>query len=312
MTDPTNDPQSPKPSDPAAPLQSGSSAMSPMRKIIDDAIKDVSKNAPSKASTEIATLLPIDAGMRELIEDVRRLLEYALSEARKSDNGPIDTAIVQPIVDIAYPNDETTPTKVEKTAWIAFLKSCDLLSARTSPVTARTLRDTQADEPNKLWQSIYNPRPPFKITRMLWLVTLFFVALAITNDFYFARWGEALKGQVDGGELRAQILGVLAPFIYGGLGACAYLLRSAHSLIAARTFNSSYKPEYLNRILLGVVSGGTATMFATNVVDADGQVLRLSQAAIGFLAGYSTDFLFKTIERLLEALFPRTNPPAKS
>ncbi len=305
MTDPTNDPQSGKPSDPAASLQDEFPSTSPLPTVVDD---------PTDGDffAEDATSLQIDTGMRDLVEDVRRLLEYALSEAPKSDKGPIDDTIVQPIVDIAYPNDETAPTKVEKTAWIAFLKACDLLTARTSPVTANTLRDTQPDNPANILQRLLGSRPPYKITRMLWYTTLVFIALAITNDFYVIRWGQALTGQVDGGELRAQILSVLAPFIYGGLGACAYLLRSAHSLIAARTFNSSYKPEYLNRILLGIVSGGTATLFATNVVDADGQVLKLSQVAIGFLAGYSTDFLFKTIERLLEALFPRTNPPAKN
>lgn len=263
-------------------------------------------------STADAAPIPIDKGMRELIEDARNLLEFALSDAHKIDDKPIDTAIIKSIVDVAYPSGETAPTRVEKATWVEFLKASDLLAAHTSPITARTLRDTQPDNPVGIREHLFGSRPPYQITRMLWYVTLVFVALAITNDFYVTRWGEALTGQVAGGELRAQILGVLAPFIYGGLGACAYLLRSAHSLIATRTFNASYKPEYLNRILLGVVSGGTATMFATNVVDADGQVLKLSQAAIGFLAGYSTDFLFKTIERLLEALFPRTNPPPKS
>lgn len=266
---------------------------------------------PANSATD-TTPLPIDKGMRELVEDARNLLEYALSDAQKADKEPIDTAIVKSIVDVAYPSGETAPTKIEKATWIGFLKACDLLAARTSPVTAHTLRDTQPDNPTGIREHLFGSRPPYQITRMLWYITLAFIALAITNDFYVTRWGQAFQGQVDGGELRAQILGVLAPFIYGGLGACAYLLRSAHSLIATRTFNSSYKPEYLNRILLGVVSGGTATMFATNVVDADGQVLKLSQAAVGFLAGYSTDFLFKTIERLLEALFPRTNPPPKS
>jgi hypothetical protein len=36
-----------------------------------------------------------------------------------------------------------------------------------------------------------------------------------------------------------------------------------------------------------------------------GTTIQLSAAALGFLAGYNTDFLFSTIERVMAALLPK-------
>jgi hypothetical protein len=52
------------------------------------------------------------------------------------------------------------------------------------------------------------------------------------------------------------------------------------------------------------VSGGTISLFIQEIAWDDG-VIRLSAAAPGFLAGYNNDFLFKTIERIAEAILPR-------
>jgi hypothetical protein len=91
----------------------------------------------------------------------------------------------------------------------------------------------------------------------------------------------------------------------GGLGACVYLLRSAHIFIYQRCFNVRRKPEYFNRILLGAVAGGAILLFVDQVTNDEGQVVKLSSAALGFLAGYNTDFLFSTIERVMAALLPK-------
>ena len=37
----------------------------------------------------------------------------------------------------------------------------------------------------------------------------------------------------------------------------------------------------------------------------EGQVIQLSSAALGFLAGYNTDFLFTAIERVSAAILPK-------
>jgi len=96
---------------------------------------------------------------------------------------------------------------------------------------------------------------------------------------------------------------ILIPYAYGGLGACAFLLRTAHNHIAERSFDVRRKPEYLNRILLGMVSGGAIVLLVST--DSDDDTVRISAAALGFIAGYSNDFLFNAIERVVAAVLPR-------
>jgi hypothetical protein len=98
---------------------------------------------------------------------------------------------------------------------------------------------------------------------------------------------------------------LLTPWLYGALGSCVYLLRSAHTYIYLRTFDVRRKPEYTNRMLLGAMSGGAIILFVNQIVGEEGTVIQLSSAALGFLAGYSTDFLFSTIERIITALLPK-------
>jgi hypothetical protein len=87
--------------------------------------------------------------------------------------------------------------------------------------------------------------------------------------------------------------------------ACVYLLRSAHIHIHQRSFDVRRKPEYLNRILLGTMAGGAIMLFVNEVMNDNDEIIHLSAAALGFLAGYNTDFLFNSIERVAAALLPK-------
>ena len=60
------------------------------------------------------------------------------------------------------------------------------------------------------------------------------------------------------------------------------------------------------------ISGGAIILFVNYLVADDGTVLHLSSAALGFVAGYSTDFLFNTIERVVAAIFPKTDSDPKA
>lgn len=54
-----------------------------------------------------------------------------------------------------------------------------------------------------------------------------------------------------------------------------------------------------------MVAGGAIVLLVDNVTDGSTEVTRLSTAVLGFLAGYSTEFLFQAIERVIAALLPR-------
>ena len=100
----------------------------------------------------------------------------------------------------------------------------------------------------------------------------------------------------------------LVPWAYGALGACAFLLRSAHYFIHQRSFDTRRTPEYFNRILLGAISGGGIILFTEYLTSADdGSVAHLGAAALGFVAGYSGDLLFNMVERVVTAIFPKVS-----
>lgn len=302
--------ESPRPKQEDADAATDDTAEKPNDPIDDPAKKPESPNDEAD--------LAIDADMFALIDDARKLLEYALSGLTVDPEKLVQGNVIDLLVKVAYAYKKEAagqpPQRIRKSDWVGFLKAYDSLCAQTKPVTARTLRDTETEDAPKGLTGVLKPKPPFFITRILWGTSIVFMVLAATTDYLTTLHNADAQSLSESGDNLRQLLEVLEPFVYGGLGACAYLLRSAHALIAARAFDASYIPEYLNRIMLGVISGGAATLFAGAISDADEtqRVVALSQAAVGFLAGYSTDFLFKTIERLLEALFPRTNPPAKN
>jgi hypothetical protein len=57
-------------------------------------------------------------------------------------------------------------------------------------------------------------------------------------------------------------------------------------------------------MLLGVIAGGAIQLLITQVADESG-VIRLSAAALAFVAGYNSDLLFSTVERISAALLPK-------
>jgi fluoride ion exporter CrcB/FEX len=103
----------------------------------------------------------------------------------------------------------------------------------------------------------------------------------------------------------------VTPFAYGALGATAALLRTLHTYIYDRSFDRRRKPEYFNRLLLGTIAGGVVAMFVAADQNLESLAAKVSAGALGFLAGYSTDSLFSTIERILSALLPKVTVEAE-
>jgi len=226
--------------------------------------------------------------------------QYAISEATPRLLGLGQVDIIKPIADIAYP---TTETHVTPDQGVAFLSAYERLCTQTSPGTASSLRNTNIDTLKGVVSEMTSPsNAAWQVTRSLLIATFVFLSIVIATDIVTALYGPPREYPDDYGQFLSMFLGLREPFVYGGQGACAYLLRRAHA---------NFRAEYLTRILVGVVSGGAVTLFVVYVVDADGVVPRLSQAAIGFLAGCSTERLFRTVDRILDALFARANPAPK-
>jgi hypothetical protein len=242
------------------------------------------------------------------VADALFLLDYAVANGVKTADGNLLPENI--IVAIKTAAEKLGAAGTDKAGlaaaeWAAFETAYYDLSIALAPVTAETLRNTQTKPfiERTGWERIAGDCPAIRFTRALWALTFVFAAFVLGSAWYMNVM--AVIGDTDTWLKSRTFFEVLTPWMYGGLGACVYLLRSAHIFIHRRCFDVHRKPEYYNRILLGAVAGGAILLFVSEVTDDDGQVIKLSSAALGFLAGYNTDFLFNAIERVSAALLPK-------
>jgi hypothetical protein len=253
------------------------------------------------------------------LDDALALSDYAVSAGLQTPAGdPLSFADIGLIQGTAArlgkfdpPPSQTQSPKPSLTAseWIVFEQAYYRLAVATSPVTAETLAATKGTMPgarSNLRDLIFGYSPALRFTRAFAFFTIALAAFVLVAECLVYVWG--LEGDANIYVWQKNILESVLPWAYGALGSCAYLLRSAHYFIYQRSFDLRRKPEYFNRVLLGAISGGAIILFVNYLVDdGGGTVLHLSSAALGFVAGYSTDFLFNTIERVVAAIFPKTD-----
>lgn len=259
-----------------------------------------------------------------IINDALLLLDYAIESGFKSEDGrAVPDDVIAPIQAVGgkfkSASHADDGSGISAGDWLNFELAYYRLTGLMSPVTAETLRNTEGTSRFALWDPSRHPTwktrahkiflilfgfsPAQRFTRGLWLVAIFFAAFVVLSEWYLL-----LSAQVADQQkvlFWRSLVELLVPWAYGGLGSCVYLLKSAHVYIHQRTFDLRRKPEYFNRILLGTVSGGAIILFVNQITTDGGDTVRLSSAALGFLAGYSTEFLFSTIERVIAAILPK-------
>jgi hypothetical protein len=253
------------------------------------------------------------SSFKKEVRDAKILLEFAVAEGYATQEGKIvNDSLIE-----AIKNAENTILKEElpePSERASFEKAYRDLTQLLSPVTVGTLKATSAEYGRKKFPfSHFKQQSEATIwSRKLTLWTLIFVSLAIAHDYINVIQGQFLppSDESSGGFQTILyysniLLGIFVPFLYGGIGACVYLLRNCHQYSYKRQFDLSRIPEYYNRILLGLVSGGAITLFISSLKTDEGELIQLSAAALGFLAGYNTDLLFSTIERIVQAILPK-------
>ncbi len=138
-----------------------------------------------------------------------------------------------------------------------FEKAYRALAQKLSPVTIETLRATDDNCGRRVWLLGLKPLSEGRLwSRKLWLATVLFLVFiiigesieGIVNQPNFAvddESGRSLLGMsLATWQLLAGVVGQLVPFAYGGLGACASLLRSVHTFVYERTFDRNRRPVY--------------------------------------------------------------------
>jgi hypothetical protein len=258
--------------------------------------------------------VPVTAAVLDEVADAIKLLDHAVSSgfANATTKETLPETVVASIKQIGAlvritewrakdkPADEGGSSRTIKASeWADFESAYYKLARFMSPVTARTLADTE--NAGRGWSD----SPAQRFTRLLWLVAICYATFIVLGEWAQMRYGPVQEGDVDIPNTLLQFFQILIPYAYGGLGACASLLRAGHAYIYERSFDVRRKPEYWNRVVLGTISGGAIILFVNYVSGDNGTEIKLSGAALGFIGGYSTDFLFNTIERVVAAILPK-------
>lgn len=193
------------------------------------------------------------------------------------------------------------------------------LQAELAPVTAVSLAATDCREV----KDCMNTQAGWHARRM-WMLAFLMVALIATSTLlqYFYEFYPQFDPQGWGAwsteNYPAFIVITLlykfgsygTPFLYGALGACIHILRVTERHLRMRTFDPRRVPQHRNRVVLGTLSGGIIVLFLTLGESSAAQV-KLTAAAAGFLAGYSVDFFFAILDRILSVFVPPENNRGK-
>ena len=242
------------------------------------------------------------ARVTTLLEDVVLLAEYGLEKGEELPE-PIDIPFIFRLQDYKEHLEKDEPQDLPEKALTKLADYYEILTLKFAPVTADTLRATK------------NIRKGFVSTaggkHLLWLwsstASLVVFILFINYSRVFLDFFQADPGEEVGFAPHSMaFLGTyLIPFTYGALGSCAYLLRITEKHLRARTYDPTRTPEHWNRFALGTLSGGIIVLFIRQIPGVEGGTIELAPAALGFLAGYSIDFLFATLDRVINAILPK-------
>lgn len=261
--------------------------------------------------------------VRQQVEDALELARFVIETGvTDADGQPLpfadittiqNTAATLKVIDI---DGGAPPPSLNKDDWAAFEQAYYRLAIATSPITAETLRNTRyvagaagAAAARELFSldglraRLLGYSPAQRFTRTLWGLTILIAIFALVTEWQLNVLGMEKNAELV--QVKKELWTALQPWAYGALGACAYLLRSGHYYIYARSFDLRRTPEYYNRILLGALSGGAIILFVNYLVSQEDSLSHIGTTAFGFIAGYSTDFLFNTIERIVTAIFPK-------
>lgn len=233
----------------------------------------------------------------ELVDDVFLLARYGMQTGQLPQD-------VDPAAIYAARDRIAEGQKLDEAALKQIASYYRALEGSFDSITARTLRATDSGE-----AGVSPARRHLR--RLWWKAFLSLLLVLLSNIVQYLHevnlpapgdepegWGWAL-------EILSQITDYLEPFLYGLLGAVVYILRITEQRLRARDYDPAREPEHINRLVLGTLSGGAIILFIEQVPTGDDTTLQIGTAALGFLAGYSVDFLFETLDRMIQAILPK-------
>ncbi|HHM04689.1 MAG TPA: hypothetical protein ENJ19_02970 [Gammaproteobacteria bacterium] len=181
-----------------------------------------------------------------------------------------------------------------------------LLKIELDPVTPTSLRATACPSMSKPMRT-----PAGRRVRTMWYWSFFSLAVILAINLYqygfefnSATWAAQYPDWFTTFSMLYWVALAILPFAYGALGASVRLLRIMETRLRDRSFDPRRIPEHRTRWVLGTLSGGVLVLFVNSGGIGDTQV-KLEQAALGFLGGYSIDLLFSILDNLVQVLSPK-------
>ncbi|OQW93251.1 MAG: hypothetical protein BWK79_12130 [Beggiatoa sp. IS2] len=103
-----------------------------------------------------------------------------------------------------------------------------------------------------------------------------------------------------------KILNVFDAFTLGAIGAIVFLYKNLTTFYVDRTLDPDKLATDWLRIFMGALSGGLMAMLFSEQAGISSSVdqLGLGAGAAGFLAGYSVEYFYRTLDRIIDALVP--------
>lgn len=236
----------------------------------------------------------------QLVEDVRQLVVHA------TQTGQLPEAVnIESVYSACRDVEENKALPAERFAQLVHYYQ--VLERHFPTITARSLAATEPAKPGRIWTS---PAGRYLLKLWAWTGCIVLAILVVNLSQYINQVTQPPPGEVLSGGARAldllyQALKYFEPFLYGALGAFVYILRVTEERLHTREFDPARAPEHVNRLVLGTLAGGSIILFIAQIPAGDGAVIEIGAAALGFLAGYSVDFLFQTLDRVIQAILPK-------
>ena len=178
------------------------------------------------------------------------------------------------------------------------------LTTRCKPASPCTLENTIPT--SKLFIGF---GPKFiRFIRDIWLISLLFlIGYIIFGSLFVSESNkiisEGIKVVSESSKSNYNLLLQLLLFFSSGVGACLYALTASKRYIVARTFDNKYITHYVNRIIIGLITG----FILANIIDApslnnlsNNNILsNITPSLLALLGGFSAEAVIKILNRLV-------------
>ena len=227
-------------------------------------------------------------------QELEELLEFA-AENGKLDPPDLAIEVKQLKKVFFYTPPNLLPIKTLCYAEAKLERLYAALTELVSPVTVLTLRTTSDA------YAVY--RPGWKAVFLgsstvgrNFFRQLFWVAMLLIGLICFRKL--TMGGSADP-------LNFIDPFLYGALGALVYLYKNLTDLYTKRTLHPKKLATNWLRLFMGALTGALIVNLFMPFFEQGIAGMDVPHVAIGFLAGYSVEFFYQALDKIINLMTPQ-------